>query len=376
MDSPNPWRCSVEDVAVSEVPATPLQEPATLTKPATGTEWDEKRFLAEATRLGRIVDKALAAECHDTEPVPALHEGMTYALGMDPEGGDARGKRIRPVLCLLVSEALGGSVNQALPFATAIEMLHNFALVHDDIEDGDTQRRGRDSVHVRFGLAHGINIGDYMLARVFRHLHEAPEWDGPLRRSLLALLDETLEELFSGQALDIEARSRRSFTRREYTELVDRKTGSYLAAPLIGGALIAGAPQAVLSALRELGSALGPLFQIRDDLIDLTADKGRGQAGNDIREGKRSFLVACVAEKCSPAEHDRLFTLLDTPREETAPADVEEVIALYHRHGVVEEAEAYCEELRHRAEESIRPLPRELSGLLSTVTMLLARRTR
>ncbi len=345
-----------------------------MTEHANPAEWTEQRFLTEAQTLCDEIDAALEEQCRRMPPVPGLHEGMTYALGLDPEGAGARGKRIRPVLCLLVCQALGGRTERALPFACAIEMLHNFALVHDDIEDGDTQRRGRDSVHVRFGLPHGINIGDYMLARVFRMLHEAPEWDEPLRSRLLALVDETLEELFSGQALDIEARARHTFTRREYTELVDRKTGSYLAAPLIGGALAAGARESVLGPLRELGRALGPLFQVRDDLIDLTSGKGRGQSGNDIREGKRSFLVACVAEECTPEERERLFVLLDKPREETTPEDVEEAVALYRRYGAEEEAERWCEALRNRAEEAIRPLPEQLAGLLHTVTVLLAKR--
>lgn len=336
--------------------------------------WNEERFLREAEQFSRMVDEALAAECARTEHVPRLHEGMVYALGLDQEDAAARGKRIRPVLCLMTTRALGHDPAAALPFACAIELLHNFALVHDDIEDGDTQRRGRESVHVRYGLAHGINIGDYMLGRVFRLLHEAPGLKPELRAGLLTILDETLERLFAGQAMDIEARTRPRFTMAEYVDLVDRKTGSYLAAPLLGGALTAGAGEEILDALRRLGSALGPLFQVKDDLIDLTSSKGRGQHGNDIREGKRSYLVAAVAEKASAAGRERLFAILDKPREETTHEDVEAVMALFREHGAVEDAERYCQELQARAGKALAPLPVELAEMLRIATAVLANR--
>lgn len=308
------------------------------------------------------------------EPTANLHEGALYSLGLDVEDRKARGKRVRPALCLLIAQALGSTRHAALPFAAAIEILHNFALVHDDIEDGDTVRRGRPSTWKQYGLAHGINIGDYMLAKVFQVILRDDRNPIEVREQLLILLEKTLEELFAGQAMDISARQTDHFTLEEYNLLVARKTGSYLAAPMLGGAVIAGARPAVLRSLDQLGHHLGPLFQVRDDLIDLTSGKGRGEIGNDIREGKRSYLVAVAAESCLPSDRARLFEILNRSREETSAEDVAWCVELFRRSGAIARAEARCQELRVAAMGTIGSLDEPLRGLLETTIKVLAER--
>jgi geranylgeranyl pyrophosphate synthase len=332
-------------------------------------------FKQRAAAAAEVVDRELTRLFSPAHPMEPLHGAALYAMGLDVDDRTVRGKRIRPVLAMLTAEDLGAAPHAALSFASAIEVLHNFALVHDDIEDGDTMRRGRPAVHVRHGLAHGINAGDYMLGRVFGIVTRDTALAPATRLALLELLDDTLEALFRGQAQDIAARGRHAFSMSEYEELVANKTGSYLAAPMIGGAIVAGADEKVLEALRHFGLAMGPLFQIRDDLIDLTAAKGRGASGSDIREGKRSYLVAAAAAAASAADCDRLFAILDTPREATTDGDVAWVIELFDRTGAIAAAESRCEELLREGLAAIAVLPPRLRATLEQFAEAMHRRT-
>ncbi len=321
------------------------------------------------------VDRELERLLEAPEPVPNLHDAMCYALGLDQADAASRGKRLRPALCLAAAEALDADPARALPFACAIELLHNFALVHDDIEDGDTIRRGRPTVWQQYGLAHGVNVGDCLFSLVFSTIDRDETNPPETRLALDRLLHHTLESLFAGQALDINARQSRNFSVADYNRIVLRKTGSYLAAPVLGAAIIADAPSEVLDALRAYGDALGPLFQIKDDIIDLTTGKGRDDTGNDIREGKRSFLVAATLESCSTAEAGRLLDILDAPREETGKAHVGWAMRLFEKSGAVERAEAECTRLRAQAEAALQHVSEPLRRDLTEAAELLLNRT-
>lgn len=343
--------------------------------PKTITSLDEQTFRARAAELSALVDEELERVLIPPYPVPNLHDGVLYSLGLDQQDLAARGKRLRPVLCLMTAEALGKPAQNALAFACAIELLHNFALVHDDIEDGDEHRRGRPATWVRYGLAHGINIGDYMLARVFALLFRDPLNPLATREQLLDLLHKTLEHLFTGQSMDITARGRRDFTTTDYEAIVLMKTGSYLVAPIMGGAIVGGADEDMIESLTRFGRALGPLFQVKDDLIDLTTGKGRGAIGNDIREGKRSYLVAAASDACSPADRERLYDILDAPRGQTTTEQVEWAVSLFRTTGAIDRAEEYCRRLRDRANAAIEPLPTALREMLTVAVELMLRRT-
>jgi geranylgeranyl pyrophosphate synthase len=163
------------------------------------------------------------------------------------------------------------------------------------------------------------------------------------RLELLELMSETVDHTHIGQALDIEARAHHAFTMAQYERLVREKTGYYLAAPMLGAAVVAQAPAVVREALRSYGHHLGPMFQITDDLLDLTAGKGRGGAvGSDIREGKRSFLVAVALERAGVGERDELFRILDAPRGAVTDGEVEWAIRLFEETGAVEAARMRC----------------------------------
>jgi len=267
------------------------------------------------------------------------------------------GKRMRPALCLMTCEALGGNAEDAVPFATAVELLHNMFLLHDDIEDGDTVRRDRPAVWVMYGLANGVNAGDYLLARAYHCVLRTPVSDEQ-RVRLVQIFTDVCERTIEGQALDINRRADAHFRTSDYMRLVQLKTGYYLALGMVGGAIIADANEAVVQGLWRLGEALGPAFQIRDDVIDLTAGKGRGgMLGSDIREGKASFLYAHACELASPAQRARLVEVMAKRRDDTSTEDVQWAMSLYRRLGAIDAARRTTEALVADALSIIDSLP-------------------
>jgi geranylgeranyl pyrophosphate synthase len=328
---------------------------------------DPAAFEAYLGETSTQVDEELHAWLPPADGVPHLHEGVRYALGLDVPQRKRRGKRLRPALCLLTCESLGGDAHQAMPFALASEMLHNFMLVHDDIEDGDRVRRGRDAVWVRYGLEHAINIGDYMFAQTYDLVHATKDRGVPDPRvlQLVDVISRTVERTGEGQALELGARKERSLTAEGYLDIVRAKTGRYLAAPLVGGAIVADAATEVTDALSTLGDLIGPVFQIADDVLDLTEHKGRGEPGSDIREGKRSLLVVHTADRADPTEREELFRILDTPRENVTPQEVAWVMALFEKYDAVDAARSVAHTMQVAAEEVLRELPEPLHANLS-----------
>ena len=330
------------------------------------------KFFATAEREVDHALRSLVAPHEDA--IANLDDGLLYALGID-HGSNGAGKRLRPLLCLLVSHSLCGKTRPAMPFAAAIELMHNFCLVHDDIEDGDEYRRGRPAVWRQFGLPHAINIGDYLFTKIFAALLSGlGEINHEKMVRFFALMGATLDHTHRGQALDINAREG-AITIQQYMKIVTEKTGYYLAAPLVAGVIAADAPQEVEEALNSYGMFIGPMFQIRDDVIDLTRGKGRESVGSDIREGKRSFMVAYACEHAGKRQRDRLIDILDLPRAETTDAHVAEAIGIFEAIGALKEAERVCQELKSSALEALKPLPEVLRDRLWKVTEHLADRT-
>lgn len=321
------------------------------------------------------IDHALRALIAPHEElIPNLDDGLAYALGLDSQNART-GKRLRPSLCLLVCHDLSGRTRPALPFAAAIELMHNFCLVHDDIEDGDEFRRSRPAVWKRFGLPHAINIGDYLFTKIFAALLSGlGEVSHEKLIRFFALMGATLDHTHRGQALDMNARQC-CISVDEYMKLVAEKTGYYLAAPLVAGAIAADASQDIEEALNSYGMLIGPMFQIRDDLIDLTHGKGRDAAGSDIREGKRSFMVAFSCEKTDKPTRERLIAILDKPREATDATDIADAIRLFEAIGAMAEAQRLCQVLKAKALRALDGVPEPLRGHLHEITEHLAERT-
>lgn len=267
------------------------------------------------------------------------------------------GKRIRPALCLLCCEELEGAPQKALHFATAVEILHNMLLVHDDLEDGDKIRRDAPTVWVKFGVENAVNLGDYMLGRAYHAIQQSPVAGETILR-LLSAFTRAYEHTCQGQALDLNRRGNDDLTVEEYLSMVRRKTGDYLALGMVGGAIVAGLSPQGVDRIRELGGNMGPAFQVRDDVIDLTRGKGRGGAlGNDIKEGKPSILYAHALSRASGPQRDRLLEIIRKSREETSEKEVRWVTSLYERLGSLDFARRTAEDLVEEAFQTIDRIP-------------------
>jgi geranylgeranyl pyrophosphate synthase len=296
-----------------------------------------------------------------------LNEPIWYHMGTG-------GKRLRPALCLLSCELLGGDVEKALNFALACEIMHNYLLLHDDVMDGDTVRRDFPTVWVKYGVPNAINAGDYMIAKAYETILKS---DLPLEKikKLIQIFTETLIKTGEGQALDVNYRAYENLTVEKYLELAELKTGYYLICPVVGGSIVAGVPESVIKELWKLGGNLGTSFQIRDDIIDLTEGKGRGgKIGCDIKEGKPSILFAHALSKANSEEKKKLIKIMKKPRDETTKEDIEWVINLYKKYGTIEFAQQKAEELAEEALEIIDKIDFEKKDLIKKITEFIVSR--
>ena len=244
------------------------------------------RVQADLERLLPLLDARLTAAFQQGE-APRLAEAMRYSL-------EAGGKRVRPVLCLLAAEAVGGQVESALLGALALEYIHTYSLIHDDLPsmDDDDLRRGRPTNHKVFGEGHAILAGDGLLTEAFRVLADG-SGDPARRLEALSLLAEAAgwRGMVGGQALDLEGETLDHYD-FDHLRLIHRlKTGALLRASLEMGAVLGGAAPDARQALRATGEALGLAFQIQDDILDATAtdaDLGK-RAGKDAGRGKITY---------------------------------------------------------------------------------------
>ena len=322
----------------------------------------------EIRRQGRRID-AILDELLPADGLSPLVEPIRYHLGTG-------GKRVRPALCLATCDALGGDSEYAIPFAAAVELLHNMLLLHDDIEDGDEMRRDQPTVWKKYGVANGINAGDYLLGRAVRAVMLS-QMDESVRLQLLELFLDTYERTIEGQALDINARSDTSFDVAAYMRMAQLKTGHYLVLGMVGGAIVAGASKLTRECLQELGMSMGPAFQIRDDLLDLTAGKGRGGVrGSDVFEGKASILYAHALAHSQPPDQDRLLDVMRKPREQTKPEDVSWVIDLYDKCGSLTYASDTANTLIATACNQLEKLPTDERVPLHNLVIYMVERTR
>lgn len=318
-----------------------------------GSPEDVKKALAE---LAPLIDGEIEKYMPRKSDVENFYDGMWYAIGTG-------GKRIRPVMCLAACEAFGGDWEKALPTAAACELMHNYFLIHDDIEDGDTVRRNQPATWVKYGLDHGINIGDGMIEVAYKAILSSVLPSETIFR-LLNIFTDTVLRTGEGQAMEMTYRKRRDADEKWYMGMITLKTAHYLTAPITSGAIIAGADDNVVKKIIEYGMAIGPAFQIQDDVIDLTEGKGRGEIGSDIKEGKRSLLVVHCASVASGEERERMYGILDKPREKTTKEDIEYAIGLFKKYRSFEYARKRQAELLEKSKKALVGLKPEARSML------------
>lgn len=289
---------------------------------------------------------------------------MRYHLGWEDAAGEdidaTGGKMLRPALCLLACEAAGGGVERALPAAAAIELLHNFTLIHDDIEDGSRTRHGRPTLWTLVGVPLAINAGDGLFVLARRTLLDLADRGVPAERVLDAvrLLDEACVALCEGQHLDLGFESRGRVGVADYERMIAGKTAALLGASMAIGGIAAGADAATVSGLEEAGRALGMAFQAQDDVLGIWGEPavtGKPVA-DDIRSRKKSLPVVHAFERLSGAalaELERVYGAdADVPGD-----DVERVLALLDEAGARAAAESYARRELERALALLRALP-------------------
>ncbi len=232
----------------------------------------------------------------DAPHTKPFHEMLTYHMGWTGEGvgPDAIGKRIRPMLVLLSTAACGALWQPALPAAAAVELVHNFSLVHDDIQDNSNKRRGRPTIWVQWGMPMAINVGDALFVMSNQAIMDLTENYSPeVIVKAAEILHNTCLELTCGQFLDMSYEERMDLTLEDYWPMISGKTAALLSACCHIGALLGQADDAKQEAYRSFGHYLGLAFQAQDDILGIWGDEtltGKSVA-SDLVEGKNSLPV-------------------------------------------------------------------------------------
>lgn len=268
----------------------------------------------------------------------ALYAPLAYSL-------EAGGKRVRPLLVLLATRLFGGSTERVMPMALAIELFHNFTLLHDDVMDNSDQRRGRPSVQARFGLSAAILSGDAMFA--LSHQLLARSGSEHLAALTQIFADMTVA-IMEGQQYDMDFEQRDNVTIEEYLHMIEQKTAVLLAAALRMGALEAGADERQQTILYEAGIAVGLAFQLRDDYLDVygTQEVLGKPIGGDIDENKNSWPLVRAAQLERQAGRSALSEAMRLPR---GKEKYNEVRRLYDSYHIAEELEQEIEHYTHIA---------------------------
>ncbi len=287
-----------------------------------------------------------------------LHDAAWYQLGTG-------GKRLRPLLAILSCEALDGDAKKILPFAAACELFHNWVLIHDDIEDGDKVRRNMPALWVRYGLQHGVNVGDYLAHKVFELILHSKDYgsDDNTTFKLISAMTTAALKTAEGQTMDMNLRNSSSPTEEAYMDTVIHKTAHYFTVPMIGAAIVA-EREDLIDSLIEFGMNLGPAFQITDDLLDLTEGKGRNEIGRDIKEGKRSMPVVHCLSKCNDGEKEKLISILSKSPEGTTDEDVLYAKNLFEKCGSMDYATKMAGDFTSKAKSIADAMPPKLRDIL------------
>ena len=296
-----------------------------------------------------------------------LYEPFLYIMNLG-------GKRLRPALTLMVTDLLGGDYRQALNAALAVEVFHNFSLVHDDIMDDAPLRRGKETVHERWDINTGILSGDAMLICAYRQMET---YEGPKFKTLIQLFNATALKVCEGQQYDMDFENREDVTVEEYMEMIANKTAILIAAALKMGAIIADADLESQEAVFRYGMNLGTAFQLQDDYLDAFGDTAKfgKQLGGDIIENKKTYLYLKAKELASVTERKELEDLYSLQPEDPEQK-VKIVRDIFKSSGTVDETRAQIQKYTKRAFkdlEAIAGYPQAIKALTEFGNMLMKR---
>ncbi len=316
--------------------------------------------------LSAIIEDYIGRLPFPEEP-DTLYEPIIYSLA----GG---GKRLRPLLALMACNIFSDDVKQALPCAAAIEVFHNFTLLHDDIMDNAAVRRGKPAVHRKWGANSAILSGDAMLIYSYSLLEQAA---AELLPRMLRIFNDTSMKVCEGQQYDMDFESREKVSMEEYLTMISLKTAVLLAGATAIGALAGGASEADCKNLETFATQLGMAFQIQDDILDSygTENTLGKKIGGDISEGKKTFLTTAAMEIADEDTRIRLAGLMHN-KEMIADDKFARVLAIYERLGIREHAEKAVDEYTRQAIGALDALsvPAERTEPIRRLAMELLRR--
>jgi geranylgeranyl pyrophosphate synthase len=283
---------------------------------------------------------------------------------------NAPGKRIRPILTLLTGVGFGVDRGKIMPAALAVEVLHTFTLVHDDIMDNDTQRRGRATVHVTWNTNTAILSGDGLMALAFRLLMET---DSPQIRRMGLEFSQAMLEICEGQALDMEFEQRESVPADEYLDMVGKKTGRLLGLACQLGALIATKDEQIVTNLKYFGIELGQAFQIQDDLLEITSDaKNMGKSlDSDIVAGKKTYPMILALSEMKETEKQPFMEFLKSNLRDRAA-----ISEAFQQYSAIEISRQKVTELLNRALVRLHTLPGSAEEYLKYAVKMISNRQR
>jgi geranylgeranyl diphosphate synthase type I len=265
----------------------------------------------------------------------------------------AGGKRLRPVLAMLMGDVISGKGEGTIPFGLTLELIHNFTLVHDDIMDNDEVRRGIDSVHKAFGMPVAIIAGDSLFSLAFEILAKTDIEDSKLR-GLLEDTAITVRVIAEGQQMDMEFESRVDVSESEYLEMIGKKTACLFDLSSKGGALIAGGTDEQVEMASEYGRFLGMGFQIRDDIIGAVGDEGTigKPVGSDIRNGKRTLIAVKALETLEGNEKKRFMEIFGNGS--ASDDEIREAVSQLESSGAIRYAQGTARRYAEKAHESLK----------------------
>lgn len=273
------------------------------------------------------IDEALQSYLKVREPTK-LYEASAHI----PLAG---GKRLRPVMALITCDMVGGDSQKAVLFATALETIHNFTLVHDDVMDDDDLRHGVAACHTIYGLSTAILAGDTLFAYAFEMITDS-DIDDRVKSDLVKNVAYVVRKIAEGQQMDINFEDEETVDSKEYLEMIRLKTSILFGAAAYGGARIGGTNEREARELENMATNVGLGFQIWDDYLDATASEeilGK-PSGSDIRQGKRTLLVIEALNRANNEQRKRLLEILDS---ENSDEDVEEAVNIMDECGALKE---------------------------------------
>jgi octaprenyl-diphosphate synthase len=310
--------------------------------------------LVDATRPGmeRVNAMILERARSHVELVPEI---ARYLI-------DAGGKRLRPMLTVASSQLFGRADGSEVNFAAAVEFLHNATLLHDDVVDESSMRRGRAAARMKWGNQASVLVGDFLLGQAFMMMVETGNIPA------LEVISKAATVIAEGEVLQLSKTRDLTATAEDYNEVIRAKTAMLFEAATEVGAMAGGADAAGRRALRDYGRELGYAFQLVDDVLDYRGEAGTlgKNTGDDLREGKMTLPVINALSVASPAEREVILSCLGNIS--TGPEDFAAVVAVLDRHGTLDGTLEQANAHARRAREALKPLPHsEMKVLLGDV---------